>query len=619
MKKQVILLILLSASLEFMAQYAANNFTLISVINPETGVNNNGDKYSGCWGWYQPSLNKEYAIACSKSGTYWVDVTNPATPTVCAFKTGSVTNATWRETKTYLNYCYVVSDDGGSGSNSFQIFDMQNLPTTVTTVYDSKALFKRGHALWVDGNKLYVASVTYSNNTTSTMNVYSLANPVSPTLIRRLDQDYPFITTVHDMYVRNDTVYASCGYQGLYVFKLTATNTFSLLGSLTSYPNSGYNHSSALTPNGQTLVFTDEVPDGLPIKTANVSNLSNIQVLATTNQFVPTTPHNPFMVNNQYCFVSSYQEGLQLYDISNPSVPVLAGYFDTYYQGGGNTGNWGTEPYAGQWGAYPYFPSRNIFALDMLNGLFMLKTSLYQNAPVVANFNLPPTVCPGKTLTLVNTTTGADTYTWTFSSGIPPDPNAQNSSISFNTPGIYTITLGASNPSYSNAITQTISVTNVTAVITVTNTNCNICTTGALKVIPSNGTGPYTYTWLPAGGNGSVAANLTPRCYTVTVKDANGCLFTGSKCVGLNVGIEDLHGSENLSAIYPNPANRLLTVESTGPLKYALIDQLGRLLKKGEIVAGKNEIPVADLPSGIYFFDTTGLNGHERKKVIIEH
>jgi hypothetical protein len=208
------------------------------------------------------------------------------------------------------------------------------------------------------------------------MNVYSLATPTAPVLIRSLSQDYPFINKVHDMFVRNDTVFASCQYQGLFVFRLTAAQTFTQLGSISNYTFAGYNHSSALTPDGKTLVFMDEVPNGLPVKIADVSNLGNINIVATINQYSLTTPHNPFMVSNQYCFVSSYEDGLQLFDISQPGLPFLAGYFDTYPQGGGNVSDW-SNAYSGQWGAYPFFPSRNIFALDGTNGIFMLRTHLY--------------------------------------------------------------------------------------------------------------------------------------------------------------------------------------------------------------------------------------------------
>ncbi|MDP3556434.1 MAG: choice-of-anchor B family protein [Bacteroidota bacterium] len=373
-KKYILSFIILLSIYTFKAQFAASNFTLLSNISPQTGT---GSKYSGCWGWTQPVTNKEYAIACSKNGTYFIDVTNPLTPTVSAYVPGTSTNGTWRETKTYQNYCYVVCDDGGS--TGFQVIDMSTLPATVTVVSSNQNLFKRGHACWVDGDKLYVSGVTYSNTTTSSMNVYSLANPATPVLLRELKQDYSFITYVHDEFVRNDTVFASCGYQGLYIFKYNSNNTFTQLGSLTTYSGSGYNHSTALTPNGQTLVMLDEVPASLPIKVLNVNNLANVQVLAITNQFPQTTPHNPFMVSNQYCFISSYQDGTQLYDISNPSVPFLAGYFDTHFQGGGNNNNWAASDYNGQWGCYPFFPSKNIFALDRQNGVFMLGTHLFQN------------------------------------------------------------------------------------------------------------------------------------------------------------------------------------------------------------------------------------------------
>ncbi len=370
-------------TLNLKAQYAADNFSLAGQLNPEQNFNSSGNKYSGCWGWYQQSTGREYAIACSQTGTHWIDITNPSALTAVAFQAGASSNATWREVKTYQNYCYVITDD--QGAQGLQIFDMSNLPTSVTKVYQSKTLFSRGHACWVDKDMLYVSGITYSTGATSAMNIYSLATPTNPVLIRSLAQDAPSINYVHDMFVRNDTIYASCGYQGLYVYKRNANNSLTQLGSLTNYPGSGYNHSSALTPNGQTLVFMDEVPASLPIKVANVTNLANIQVLATTNQYSLTTPHNPFMINNQYVVVSSYQDGVQLYDISAPSSPSLAAYFDTYPQGGGNTGNYGSGAYNGQWGCYPFYPSKNIFCLDMKNGVFVIQSRLLN--PIVSLSN----------------------------------------------------------------------------------------------------------------------------------------------------------------------------------------------------------------------------------------
>lgn len=176
------------------------------------------------------------------------------------------------------------------------------------------------------------------------------------------------------MFVRNDTVYASCAYDGLFIFKYnTGPNIFTLEGSLTSYPQQGYNHSSALTEDGSTLVFMDEVPSGLAVKVLDVTDFTNLSIKSTFSSNTGPTPHNPFMLGTT-CFIAYYQDGLQVYDVSNPLFPTRLGYFDTHNQ----TPMGGPYPslaYEGAWGAYPYLPSGNVLVSDMQNGLFVLDVS----------------------------------------------------------------------------------------------------------------------------------------------------------------------------------------------------------------------------------------------------
>lgn len=372
MKKIVFALLLLSG-LHAMAQvYQSYNMNFVSLSHPNIGdVGTDNRRYSGCWGWFQASKNKEYGISGTSNGVYFIDVTSPGSPTVSAFVQGKQ-GGTYREIKTYQNYCYVVSDDGPT--NKFQIIDMQYLPDSVRVVHNSDTIFPRGHTIWIDQDKLYVGAVTYTNGF-SAMNIYSLATPTAPLLLRKLAQDAPFISYVHDMFVRNDTVYASCADQGLYVFQfLNATNTFSLLGSYTGYQSHGYNHSSALSTDGKYLLFCDEVPEGLPIHYVDVQNLGNIQPVKDFHPFNFTTPHNPFIKGN-FAFVSCYQDGLHIYNISQPNNINLVGYFDTHPQGGENVGDYGPTGYRGNWGAYPYLPSGNIIANDMQNGMFVLNAA----------------------------------------------------------------------------------------------------------------------------------------------------------------------------------------------------------------------------------------------------
>lgn len=77
-------------------------------------------------------------------------------------------------------------------------------------------------------------------------------------------------------------------------------------------------------------------------------------------------------------------------------------------------------------------------------------------------------------------------------------------------------------------LTETFTITGPTSslIATTTQTN-NSCgsTNGGASVLASGGTAPYTYTWLPTGGNGTTAI-LVSGIYSVNIKDANSCTIT---------------------------------------------------------------------------------------------
>lgn len=326
-------------------------------------------RYQSCWGWEDPADHREYGIIGSTSGTYVIDVTDPSNPVQRAYIPGRSNNRIWHEYKSYQNYLYIIADGGG---NTLQIVDLSYLPDSVHVVYDDDGIFDSGHTLYVDGNRLYVASVSNPSNYSS-MNVYDISQPEVPVLLRQLDQDYPSISQVHDMYVVNDTAYASCAYQGLYIFRYDEVqNRFIQIGSLTTYPDEGYNHSSFLSEDHSTLYMCDEVPAGLAVKVVDVTTISNPVVIDTFYTHTGDTPHNPYVKGN-YLYLAAYQDGVYIYDISVPSQPVLSGYFDTHPQN--PPGTYPSPPYAGCWAVYPDLPSGIILASDMQLGLFILNAS----------------------------------------------------------------------------------------------------------------------------------------------------------------------------------------------------------------------------------------------------
>jgi hypothetical protein len=140
----------------------------------------------------------------------------------------------------------------------------------------------------------------------------------------------------------------------------------------------GYNHSSYLTEDNSKLIMAEETW-GKPLRIVDVSDASNMSVLGTmysctecaTGQtsINSTSPivHNPFVKGN-LAFLAYYHEGLQVYDISNASLPVKVAYFDTDYPNRATN----YADYYGAWGTYPYLPSQRVLISDILNGLFVV-------------------------------------------------------------------------------------------------------------------------------------------------------------------------------------------------------------------------------------------------------
>lgn len=215
-------------------------------------------------------------------------------------------------------------------------------------------------------------------------------------MLRHLNEDVSsIISRVHDCFVSNDTVYASCGYDGFWVLRLDSSNHFNIIGHTFGYMYYGYNHSSCFTSNRRYMIVLDEVPKGLPGKVMDVSDPVDMEVVATFTSGSLATPHNPYLCRNGFIAVAYYQDGLQIFDLNNPLEPTLAGYFDTHYQTSANEAD---GEYQGAWGAYTDLPSGRILVSDMQNGLFVLdadsilgKPEPVMYLPVVQIFPNPAT------------------------------------------------------------------------------------------------------------------------------------------------------------------------------------------------------------------------------------
>lgn len=89
--------------------------------------------------------------------------------------------------------------------------------------------------------------------------------------------------------------------------------------------------------------------------------------------------------------------------------------------------------------------------------------------------------------------------------------------------GTYTVTVNALNSCTSTATAIITAPTALAHTVNIIQPGCGLLT-GSATINETGGTGPYTYSWSPAGGSGPTATGLATGNYTVTVSDSKGCI-----------------------------------------------------------------------------------------------
>jgi choice-of-anchor B domain-containing protein len=344
-------------------------------------------RYNDLWGY--EADGRFYVMMGSLSYAHFFDVTDPEDPVEVTRVEGinqrnnTLNNSVWRDFKTFGSYAYMTADEGNEG---LTVFDLSNLPDTVTKVLNDTLHFLRAHNLYIDvpNARMYIAGS--GNN----LIVYSLSNPASPAHLATVDlravsglgNSY-----VHDVFVRNNIAYCSHGYNGYCAYNFTNPSSPTKLACINL--TSGYNHSSWLTDNNQFLVYAEELPQGKPLvifhRDSFVADQLEYWKLFKEPLLAPNhlnvTPHNPF-ISGDYLYVSYYEDGVVVFDISDPYNPYRIAYYDTYPS---NNNYNGTQ---GCWGVYPFFSNGLIAASDTENGLFLMELELQPLAVDFTSFDM---------------------------------------------------------------------------------------------------------------------------------------------------------------------------------------------------------------------------------------
>ncbi len=163
--------------------------------------------------------------------------------------------------------------------------------------------------------------------------------PDSPELEARRAGGVDFIRGYHDLYAAYDPAsgqdrFYGGGAGGYYVYDISNLDEPKLLTSVTGVPGVRWGHTFTPTPDGRYAVGETEyqyaplrIFDLQPGLTGEVATI-RLPIGAWTANWKNLT-HN-HEVRWPYVFVSGYEDGLQVFNMQDPTNPFTVAYYDTY-------------------------------------------------------------------------------------------------------------------------------------------------------------------------------------------------------------------------------------------------------------------------------------------------
>ncbi len=202
-------------------------------------------------------------------------------------------------------------------------------------------------------------------------------------------------------------------------------------------------------------------------------------------------------------------------------------------------------------------------------------------------FSLVTPACVGQVIAVnSSTTSGATNFSWTMTGGSTTSSTLMNTSTSYAAPGVYTITLLATNGVGSTSVNHTISIV---AVPNVSVTSANICSGNNATLTASGAT---SYTWNPGAltGASQILSPATTQVYTV--------LGSNGTCTNTSTGTINVTTSPTVSvpnAVICSGGSTLIT--ATGATNYTF--------NPGSLIGASQTLN----PSGTLVYTVTGANG----------
>ncbi len=228
------------------------------------------------------------------------------------------------------------------------------------------------HNLYADGTTLYVTGHSFDLGWRTF--IYDVADPTAPEQISHLAAH-----SCHDVYVEDGILYESAGWEGLHIWDVSDPTQPVHLAAADQ--NQGarphyHTHNAWPSADGRYVFTTNEIISHAPGQIAagglKVWRWDGASSLEWVTEWRPNvalgnahvTIHNVQVVGS-LAYVSYYQAGLRVLDVSDPENPVEVGAFDTYPEPA-------AQLFEGCWGVDAH-PSGRVVVSDRSSGVHILE------------------------------------------------------------------------------------------------------------------------------------------------------------------------------------------------------------------------------------------------------
>jgi hypothetical protein len=421
------------------------------------------------------------------------------------------------------------------------------------------------------------------------LQIFDISDRLNPVEINYFDLN----TTTHGMKVSSNTVYLASGTKGLTIFNISDVNNIKKIGE---YNTPGNAWDVDVKDN---RAYIADLNEGLRI--INITNPANPVEIASTKILKPL--YSVSLAGN-FAYVGSANFGVRVLDVSNPEMIPIVKYLNSgrgyntlisenfVYISGGYEGMFVydiTDPgdpvrvteYNTPGHVYDVFVENNyVYLADYNAGFDILKKC----SLITFSFSFHSVRCFGQCngwIEIKNVYNASAPVQYKWNNGL------NTAKIQGLCRGTYTVTI-VDSQNCSISMSFEITEPNVIKIENLVKTDITITNPkGSVNVGISGGVPPYSYKWSGPNGFTSTQQNLIgleKGCYTLSVTDANDCLFVADPvCIEDKTSGTSDSDSEPLFRISPNPADEYIILEVLSPqctdLETEVIDINGKKMR----------------------------------------